>query len=395
MNRTFDRRRVLGAAFGAGLALTGSRLATAQGTPAATPAASPVAGAIALGPARLMAMLTATPAHALTATGVIWADLASAWKLAGVKPLRPGDTKVGADRIRVLQSLATPAHTFEYALLPEYRKTFGFSPFEIEQGLQVGDPPNIITLLRGSWQRAALVNAWTASKYQETSTPAGTVWSWADGPKLDVKDPVSRFGLGGMNNAAFLPDGTVVFASAIKTVELVLRTAAGAEASLAGDARIAGLAASAPAELVSAVILPGASLQQQGVMAAAGVTSPGAVATAVAQRSATEEAAVGTMPRPSFGLLGVTGGTGPHIVARLAVKDAAAADQAAKVISWRAGHATSTVTGQPYSDLLTLVSAAGQADPPVAKADFAPVQPAYANLWIKMIYTRDLGLVGW
>lgn len=390
-----DRRQLLGAAVGASVAMTGSRLVAAQATPAASPAASPVAG-VAAGPARLVTMLAATPASALSPTGVIWADVASAWKLAGLEPLRPGDTKIGADRILVLQSLAPPAHTFEYALVPDYAKTFGFSPFQIDQGLQVGDPPDTITLLRGSWTPEDLIAAWKASRYQEVTTPAGTVWSWADGPKMDPASPVSRYGLGALNNSAFLPDGTVAFASSIKTVTQVLRTAAGSEAALAGDARIAGLVAASPAALVSAIILPGTSLRQSIDPAALiGTTSVSAAATEIAREQEAERQAAGAMPEPSFGLLGVTGGTKPRVVVRLAVKSGAFADRAAKVIAWRADHATSLVTRQPYSDLLTLVSAEGQADPPIAKADFAPVLPGYANLWIKMIYTRDLGLVGW
>jgi hypothetical protein len=164
-------------------------------------------------------------------------------------------------------------------------------------------------------------------------------------------------------------------------------------ASLAGDERIAGVVASAPATLVSAMILPGASLQQQGDAAAIiSATSPSAAVTEIARQ---EQQAAGRMPQPAFGLLGVTGGPKPHIVVRLAVQNAQAAEQAAKVIADRADHATSVVTKRPFSDFLTLVSAEGQADPPIARAAFAPTQPAYANLWFKMVYTRDLGLFGW
>lgn len=395
MVRTYDRRRFAGAALGAGLALTGGRFVAAQSTPAASPAASPVSITVGNGPARLVSMLAATPAHALSQTGVTWADVGSAWKLAGLDPLRPGSTKIDSAHLRVLQSLAVPSHTFEYAMVPDYATTFGFNAFAIEQGLQIGDPPDVITLLRGAWKRTDLIRAWRASKYQEKKTAAGTVWSWADGPRLDVKDPVSRYGLGGMNNAAFLPDGTVVFASSIATVTLALRTASGAEASIIGDDRIAGLVASTPPTLVSALILPGKSLQQADAAALIGAADPSAVATMVARLRTEEQAAVGTMPRPSFGLLGVTGGNEPHVIVRLAVKNAGEADRAAKIMAYRLDHDQSIVTRQPYSDILTLVSAEGQAEPPVARADFAPTRPGYVNFWIKMVYSRDLGLVGW
>lgn len=162
-----------------------------------------------------------------------------------------------------------------------------------------------------------------------------------------------------------------------------------------GDGRIAGLVASAPAALVSAILLPGASLQLLPSALAGDGAVPPAVATAIARQRQRQAAAVGPMPRPSFGLLGVTGGATPHIVVRLAERDATSADQAAKVMAYRLAHASSLVTMRPFAELLTLVSAAGQAAPAIAKAEFASTRPGYANLWLKMIATRDLGLVGW
>lgn len=397
MVRKMDRRHMLSVTLGAGLTLTGGRLVAAQATPAASPVASPVAGAAGSGPARLLAMLGVAPAHALSTSGAIWADLASALQIAKLAPFGAATTTVDRAHQEALRNLALPQGPFDYALVPDYARTFGFSPFQMEQALQLGDPPNTITFLRGPWNASALTRAWVANAYKEIKSEAGTVWSWADGPKINLQSPVSRFGLGKMNNASILPDGTVVFAGSIALVTQVLRTANGNEPSLAGDRRIAGLVESTPKTLVSALVAPGASLQNSFDPARVVLSQkdPVAAATEAARQRQEEQQAVGVMPQPSFGLLGVTGGLDDaHIIVRLAENDGAEADRAAKIMAYRLAHAPSLARGRPFSDLLTLVSAEGQANPPVAKAEFAPKNTS-ASIWYDMYYQRDLGLVGW
>jgi hypothetical protein len=102
------------------------------------------------------------------------------------------------------------------------------------------------------------------------------------------------------------------------------------------------------------------------------------------------------MPRPSFALLGAIGGTTQeHLVVRLAMQNADEADRAAKIIAYRLHHTRSIATKRPFSDLLTLASAEGQADPPITKVEFEPREPGGANLWAQMLSNRDLGLISW
>jgi hypothetical protein len=397
VTRSLNRRRLFGAALGAGVVITGARQVSAQATPAASPAASPVAGSAA-GPARMLAMLEKAPASSFTQTGVSWADLASAQALAGLEPLPSQPKKIDPAHLQIQQNLALP-QMMNYAMMPEFPKTFGFAPFTLEQSLYLGDPPKMITLLRGPWNPDDLTRAWQASGFRKKTSDAGTFWSWAEEPELDMKSAVTRIGLGSMNNAAVLDDGTVVFAGYADLITLVMRTAKGEEASLAGDDRIAGIVESAPETLVSAMVLPGTALQQnaelQIITSQASPDQMKKIQAELKQEQEAERQAVGTMPRPSFGLLGVTGGTEPHIVVRLAVKSGKEADRAAKIVAYRLKHLKSARTQQPWTDLLRLVSASGQADPSVAEVEFAPTEPAYASLWIKMLYARDIGLIGW
>lgn len=123
---------------------------------------------------------------------------------------------------------------------------------------------------------------------------------------------------------------------------------------------------------------------------------PVAAATQAARAQKEEQQAVGLMPRPSFGLLGATGGIArAHLIVRLAVQNANEAERAAKIIVYRLHHTQSLATKKPFPDLLTLASAEGQADPPIARAEFASRESGGANLWAHMLSNRDLGLIGW
>lgn len=398
MTHRANRRQVLGATLGASTTLIGGRFASAQATPAASPVASPVSATAGggRGPARLLAMLQGAPTHFLSPTGAVWADLASALRIARLTPFTTTTPKPDRAHQRALANLDLGPGLFDWALEPDFAPTFGFSPFQMEQALELGTPPDsLLTFVHGPWNAQELIRAWTASKYKEVKTSAGTVWSWADGPKIDVNDPVSRYGLGKMNNATILPDGTIVFGPSVGSVKLALETAQGKAASVASDERIAGLIASAPPELVSALVLPGSSLRQQPGGVVARATNPAAAATAAAQAQQVESQAVGVMPQPSFGLLGITGGIAdPHIIVRLAVNDGEEADRAAKIMAYRLEHVRSLTREEPFSDLLTLVSAEGQANPPVAKADFA-LRNISGSFWYDMVQSRDLGLIGW
>lgn len=398
MTQRAHRRQFLRMTLGAGVAVTGRRLVTAQGTPSASPVAAPVAGAVGSGPTRLGALLQSAPAHLLSPAGVVWADLAAALRLAKLAPFSSATPKPDQAHQQALRNLDLPVGLFDYALEPDYAPTFGFSPFQMEQALTIGQSSDTrLTFVRGPWNASALIRAWTASKYKAVRTAAGTVWSWADGPELDLSDPVSEYGLGAMNNAAILPDGTLVFGMSVDGVKRALETAQGTAVSVADDARIAGLVASAPPELVSAVVLPGLALHQQAArLVPVHVPTPAlAAATEAAQEQQAEQQAVGVMPTPSFGLVGITGGlTDPHIIVRLAVKNRAEADRAATIMAYRLKHARSMSRNTPLADLLTLVRAEGQATPPVAKADFAPKNVA-ASIWYDMIQAKDLVLLGW
>lgn len=400
MTQRANRRQFLGAALGAGLVLTGGRAMAAQATPAASPAASPVAGTGG-GPANLLTLLNRAPAASLSATGVSWTDLAAALALANLPAIPPPPAKLDKLHLQLLQNVVLPAPMASYAMMPEFATTFGFAPYQMEQSLQVGDPPNVITLLRGPWSSDDLTSAWQVSGYKEVKGAGGTIWSWADGPKLDLSSAVSQFGMGSMNNAAILADGTIVFAPSIKLVTLVMQTAAGTAASLAGDARMASIAAAAPDTLVSAMLLPGAQLQQglefQAIVGSQ--LSPDQIkavqARAQKERDA-ERIAVGPMPKPSFALFGITGGLdAARIEYRFAVKDEKEAAQASKVVEYRWRHSQSFETSQPYTDLLTLTRATSQPEPPVAIIEFKPNEPGNAGLWHQMIFKRDFSLFGW
>ncbi|MDQ4099841.1 MAG: hypothetical protein M3121_05025, partial [Chloroflexota bacterium] len=210
-----DRRRLLGAA-GAAVAAGIVRPAPERAATHATQTGADDQ----TGPERLAALLAVLPEDVASDFVVSWADLERQLDAAGLAtPDAPDD--LDSAFIQATQSLALSSKMFQHANRPEYEETFGFAPVRVTQSLTAGDPGSELTLVRGPFRERDLVRAWERSDYTPVETPDGTVWSWADGPEVDLSSLVSRFGLGALNNAAILPDDTVVFAP---TVDLVAAT---------------------------------------------------------------------------------------------------------------------------------------------------------------------------
>lgn len=216
-----NRRRLLGVASGA-IALGAVRPSRAQ---EATPATPESADVDQVGPARLASLLALVPADVSGDVLFTWADLETQLDAAGLRPLGSANDLDGAF-IQATQSLAL-GHVFRYAALPEYEATFGFAPVRVDQTMSAGEPGNSLTLLQGRFSERALRRAWEQSGYRPVDTDDGTVWSWADGPEVDPSSPVGQFGVGALNNAAILPDDTVVFAPTVALVAATLTVAAG------------------------------------------------------------------------------------------------------------------------------------------------------------------------
>jgi hypothetical protein len=248
-----------------------------------------------------------------------------------------------------------------------------------------------------------LRRAWEQSGYEPVETDDGTVWSWADGPEIDPSSPVSRFGVGALNNAAILPDGTVVFAPTVDLVAATLTVAAGGAPSLAEREEVATLLDTVPATLVSAMMLQGEALTFEDDFMTPEARQQ------IEELRAEQEDAVGPMPVVASALFGITAGlhlpegaeeplTGdapePTVVVRLLTDSAADAGRAAEVVAYRWAEWPSFVSARPLTTLLDLESAAASESAPVTNLNFAPADEATAAVWYQLIYTGDLAAFG-
>jgi hypothetical protein len=136
---------------------------------------------------------------------------------------------------------------------PEWRETFGFDAWQIDQELVLGDWD--VTILRGRFDEAELRAAWKQSEYQEIVIAGTTVSYFLGDRRLDGSSPVSRLGLGRMNYAVMLQDGTLVFAGTAAAVSAVLDVEAGRAPALADNADVQTLLHTMQPDLVSAVLM--------------------------------------------------------------------------------------------------------------------------------------------
>ncbi len=85
-------------------------------------------------------------------------------------------------------SLAMTSVPIGGVFFPYFRfwpEEMGFSVFDIDQSLEVGDPPDRIIILRGRFDEEQVVETWTRMGYQETSADGATVWKLRDDYEMD------------------------------------------------------------------------------------------------------------------------------------------------------------------------------------------------------------------
>lgn len=137
------------------------------------------------------------------------------------QPTSPDE--LSGDYRQATAGLLWPPGTLRSALAPEWSITFGFDLSQIDSALTVGQPPETITIVRGRFDRAALIAAWEQSGYTEVpaNQPETTVYSLAEEPEVMFDSLVGRLALASLNNAVILADGTLAFSGSLDRVEAV------------------------------------------------------------------------------------------------------------------------------------------------------------------------------
>jgi len=395
---TIDRRRFLGgvsalAASVSSGSLLGGRRAAAQGTPAGADRSAPVEA--------LRALLQRVPAAIApggAAGGPFYhADLAAQFAAVGVDR-SAADWMTTTNLFSVTAPLALVSAGFQYGASADFAATFGFRPLDVDRALEVGRPPDALSIYQGGLDRAALEAAWSKTGFKQVSLGGGHVlWTLGEDGAIDLSSPVAPFGAGAFNNLLLLDDQTLLVARKGSVIRAVVSFATGeGAASMLDGADVAQTITALSPSVVSSIGVGGALLAP---------VQPGGKATPSPQ------AGNESMPEVVFAIFGIEAGARGQIAsdgstpvadatpeagrepvlveARLATSSAADAAQAAAVASMRWETMESLVIQQPYSSLMTLVSSGvSPAADTVAALDFDP--GATPGRWIQMVAMQDL-----
>lgn len=127
---------------------------------------------------------------------------------------------------------------------------FGFSAWDIDQLVTVGQPPTNVDLMLGDFSYDAAVPAFSARGYAEAEVSGVPTLCSIDGcdqgfmMNMALRDPTSPFGgnLGVRPPFAFLPDGMLITTRDVVILGDLIAAEAGARRSLADDLQWNGLA---------------------------------------------------------------------------------------------------------------------------------------------------------
>lgn len=343
-----------------------------------------------------------------------YADISAWMKLDGVpKPSALDDQALVAWEAQ-LARLAIPASLGERGLSPVWGTTYGFSLLDLDQVLVVGHAPDYVTVLRGSFDAAAMQDAWVRNGYQAVEVQGTTVWSLFPEDAIDLSSPASRPSMGALNNVTLLPDGTLVAAARLSRMERALEAIDGSGPSLAENEDVASLLdpGNDGERFVSAILARGEFLRGL----PRDLPEPGATPVPDTGRSITDQAlrhaamARGLLQMPQIGLLAIgivpaDGGVGAGTPAlaspmvfrmSLSTESVDAGLDAREAITRRLGESISPVTGTSYLERFgtpRIIVREVPGDRAAVTID-ATLQRG-AGDWLTIIEERDLGFAMW
>jgi hypothetical protein len=338
--------------------------------------------------ARIGALLAAMPADAVSRQGTFfYADLAGQLAAAGVE--RPAPDRATPDLPesyhQATAALPLASRAFVSGLDPRWYATFGFNPPALGQALMLVDGDSALAIFRGGFDPDGVRRALVASGYVEVRRERGDALAFGDDPELE--STVGQLSLGTMSHA-IVRDDLLVFASEESRIEDVLAVLAGNAPSMATRDRWTGLVALFSADTVGMIPVPARALAYwSGATPAAAAATLLDIAFGVRAGSLSEPVALGGEGTPQATPVGAPA-VSARIEARLRYADADTAAREAEAIPrrWREGE--STLTEEPFTELMELVDArVSPVDPRAVAIDFTSDA---TNRWSQMIFTNDL-----
>lgn len=152
-------------------------------------------------------------------------------------------------------TVATPSTFRQYGFMDDFSQLTGFEIGQVFSGVELGEPPDVITMIRGALDIEAIRAAQLAAGYQEIDIAGHAVYSLAEDYSLSPDNPIQRWALSRLNNSAVLDDGTVVYTPAQELMRAVLEP----EATLDAQPLVQLAMSTLDAPLITGMLLgPGA-----------------------------------------------------------------------------------------------------------------------------------------
>ena len=190
----------------------------------------------------------------------VYADVAGQLKAVGVKtPVDLNDDAAVRAWVAAVRGLAGPS-ALTNALLPDWKTTFGFEVLDIDQSLEFGMPPLVVTAYRGRFKPDAIGAALKASGYKSIDQPGAVVWSLAEDEKISVSNPANRLALARMNNVALLGSDVLLAAPRLDALKAMLAAVAKTAPSMAADKDLSALVNATSVGLASCLFVSGDSV---------------------------------------------------------------------------------------------------------------------------------------
>ncbi|MGH2548083.1 MAG: hypothetical protein ACRDHN_01755 [Thermomicrobiales bacterium] len=303
---------------------------------------------------------------------------------------------------RMLTGVAFP-QSFAYLLTPEWKQYTGCDIAQISQTIEIGEPPDMVSLLAGAFDRETAITAWSDGGYAKIEDDGEiAIYSIAEDAEISLTNPIQKTFLARRNNAAIIGDELIVFASTLDLMRKAIASATGNATPLGSAPGVVALLASTP-ELASGAFASGSSLQT--IPPGFAGLSPDEAATAIAD---TQEQT--PVPPILLALIGVTpGGPMPTSdssgeatpiptpeTATLELSLLMASDEDAQnaidLLDERLKTAISYRVRQPFTEWFTSWDLSVAEDAPIARLSIE-LQNCYPKIWMDLLFSSDFSFL--
>lgn len=300
---------------------------------------------------------------------------------------------------RRMPGLALP-RDYAYVLTPEWKEYTGFDVAQVSQTMEIGEPPAVVALYLGRFDRAAVIDTWKAGGYEEIEDDGEiAIYSISEDESFDLSNPIQKVFLSRRNNAAIVGSELILFTSSLDLLREAVLSATGEAAPLAEAPGVDALLANTP-QLASGAIVSGSSLQTLPVDIIG--ATPDEIATAIVEQQSQDQ-----VPPILLALVGVTPG-GPMPTLDFDNPDATpeptpetatmelsllmltrdAAQQAIDVAGERLKTAVSVRTNRPFTEMFESWELSVAEDAPVARLSIA-LKDIFPKIWMDLLFSRD------